>query len=108
FTPHHFADSHRSIIYHDRKLIGRDIVAAPDNKIAEIATGHGRLPSDALIDKLDSLAIRHTKSPMRPSWSLRLCSCRRHWRQISLACRWWRACRLEILSCCGRHGHLYN
>src|SRR5205823_14994490 len=90
---------------------------------AEVATGHGRLFPKAFIDKLDSLAIRHTKSPMCPTWRFPgTCSCRRHWQQFPLSCRRdsgsynlsrsfqrylrRQACRLQILSCCGRRGRL--
>src|SRR4029453_6156811 len=64
------------------------MVASPDDKVAEIAPSYGRLFSDTLIDKVDSLAIRHAKSPV--------CPC----------CRGGRVGRKFIPS--GRHGCLYN
>src|SRR4029453_5009352 len=64
------------------------MVASPDDKVAEIAPSYGRLFSDTLIDKVDSLAIRHAKSPVCPCY------------------RGGRVGRKFIPS--GRHGCLYN
>ncbi len=63
-APHNFADPHGGVIDHDRQLIRRDIVAAPDNEVSEIASGDHPLRAEVKIGEQDLLAIGNPKAPV--------------------------------------------
>jgi hypothetical protein len=58
-SAHDLADLHGTIISNDRKLVGRNIVATPDHKVAKVAACDEPLPSQMLIEKGDFLPIRN-------------------------------------------------
>jgi hypothetical protein len=62
----YFTDLHRRVIRNYRQLISRHVVFSPNNEIAEIPSGGRALRSKALIDELQRLRIRHTKTPVVP------------------------------------------
>src|SRR5207248_1317058 len=61
----HFGYSHGSVIDDNSELIGREIVVAPDHKIAEVLASNEPLQAKAGVHELDRLAIRHAKAPVR-------------------------------------------
>ena len=61
---HHFRDSHRRVIGHDRKLIGGHVVAPPDHEVAEVASGDEVLPTLTQIVELGGLAIGNEEPPV--------------------------------------------
>jgi len=49
FPAHNFRDVHGGIINDDRKLIGRHIIASPDDEIAKVLPGDCHLNPETLI-----------------------------------------------------------
>jgi len=65
-APHDFRDSHRRVVNHNRELVSRNIVAAPDEKISEIEilSRDVALPAKIQIRKLDRLTVQDPKPPV--------------------------------------------
>ena len=60
--------AHLGIVRDHRKLIRRNIVSSPDDKVAEVFSGHERLPSKLEIVEAYCLASRHSKAPVDSPW----------------------------------------
>ena len=63
--PHDFGDPHGGIVDHDRELIGRHLIFAPDDEIAEVDPGRGALPPGPAVDERQFFAGRDPKAPGR-------------------------------------------
>jgi len=61
---HNFGDLHCGIVGHDRKLVGRNIVPPPNQKITKIGAGNIASRPHIPIAEADRLALRHTKPPV--------------------------------------------
>ncbi len=64
FTANDFADLHRVIVGDDGQLVGRKTVLAPDDEVAEVATGNALDAAGASIDKRDCLSVGDAKAPI--------------------------------------------
>jgi hypothetical protein len=64
-----FADLHGMVIGNDRKLVRRNIVSAPDYKVAKVASRHETLCSQTLVEKGDLLPFRNPEAPVHTSRS---------------------------------------
>lgn len=71
-APNDFGDSHRLIVGYNRKLVGGNVIATPDQKIRKIFSGNELLYPQAAILKRDALDIRHTESPANPGRNIPL------------------------------------
>jgi hypothetical protein len=65
-APHDFRDPHRRIVHYHCQLVSGNIVAPPDEEIAEIeiVAGDIALPPEIQIRKLDCLTLRNAKAPV--------------------------------------------
>ena len=60
---HHFGDAHGGVIHHDCELIGRDVVFAPYDEIAEVDARDRALRPGRSIKKLQGFALGNAKAP---------------------------------------------
>src|SRR5207302_11323330 len=58
-----FSDLHGGIVDHHGKLVGGDIVAAPEQKVGEVASGDELLVSEITVVERDRLAVTDFKAP---------------------------------------------
>ena len=63
-SAHHFGDPHRRVIDHDCQLIGRNIIPAPHQKIAEVTSRDITLPTLTQIGEFNFVPVRHPKAPV--------------------------------------------
>ena len=63
-TAHHLGDALGGIVDHDRELVGRDVVLAPDHKITKVRARHRVLRTGTLIEKLQGLPFRDAEAPV--------------------------------------------
>ncbi len=61
---HHFCDLHRSIVHHHRKLISRNIIAAPNHEVSKVAPRHKPLRPEMQVVKTNLLPIGNPKPPI--------------------------------------------
>lgn len=59
-----FGDVHGNIVHDAGELIGRDIVVAPDDEVAEVFPGNELLRAEVGIVESDGLAIGNAKTPV--------------------------------------------
>ena len=64
FATHDLADLHGVVVDRDGELIGRDIVASPDDEITEVSTRHRALWSETQVDEADLFAVGYAESPI--------------------------------------------
>ena len=65
-TSDDFRDPHLRIVDHHGELVSRNIIAAPDQKVAEISPSHELLLSQVLIGESHCLSLKNTKPPVQP------------------------------------------
>ena len=67
---HNFGDPHRSIVDHNRQLVGRNIIAPPHNEVPKIAPRHHPLRPQMQIGETRSPRHpeRETASSLRQAW----------------------------------------
>jgi hypothetical protein len=63
-SSNYFRDPHGGIIHSDSHLISGNIVASPNDEVAEIASGNKFLGSEMKIVKPDGFAIRNMEAPV--------------------------------------------
>ena len=56
-SAHNLRDAHGRVVRHDRELIGRNIVVAPDDEVAEVASSDECLWAEVAVDEGDGLAV---------------------------------------------------
>jgi hypothetical protein len=64
FAPHNLGDLHLRIINDNGKLVGRQIVVSPDDKIPEVAASFKRMRTGATVVERDLASIGHAKTPV--------------------------------------------
>ncbi len=65
-SAHYFCNLHGSVVNHDRELICRHIVPAPNDEVPEIPASDDMLRPEMQIGKSYFFAIRNPKSPVEP------------------------------------------
>ncbi len=70
FSTHNFSDFHCRVVGHAGKLVTRNAIAPPDNKVAKIHARHKALRTQIPVLKLDGLAVRNAKTPVRFIWKI--------------------------------------
>ena len=79
-----FRDPHLGIVDHDSELICGNIIATPDDEVAEVAPRNETLWTQMRVGKADFFAVGHAESPV--------CTCgRRRWSGMRLVARDWPA-----------------
>src|SRR6516162_4153557 len=63
-SAHNLGDLHSGIIDNNCKLICGDVVAAPDDEVAEILTRYERLRTLTLVGETDRFAVGYSEAPV--------------------------------------------
>jgi hypothetical protein len=66
-TANNFGDLHGGVIDNYGELVRGNVVATPDEEVAEIAASDKILRSEMLIVEVDGFAVRHAESPVDTS-----------------------------------------
>lgn len=78
---HDLRDLHRRIVNHNRQLVRRDIIAAPDDEVTEVTPRDQPLWSEAQVIEANLLTVPDAKAPVNPGGRVR---CRR-WHRLRAA-----------------------
>jgi len=63
FAANHLGDLHRMVVGHDGQFVGGEIVAPPDDEVAEVDAGRPTHGAAESVVKLDRAAVGHAESP---------------------------------------------
>jgi len=64
---HNFGDSHGRIVHHARKLVCRNVIMPPDDKIAEVLPGDKLLRTELSVREGNGFAVGHAETPVEAS-----------------------------------------
>ena len=81
---HDFRDAHGRIVGHAGQLIAGNVVAPPDDKVAEVHAGHKALRTQVEVDELNRLAVGNAETPVESAGILKFA---RPWDREAAACR---------------------
>lgn len=67
-APDDLRDSGKDVVDYNREFVGRDVVAVPNQKIAEVPAGEFFDGAEISIPKGNGLPVWHTKPPIQAGW----------------------------------------
>lgn len=73
FAADDFGDGHFGVVDGDCELVRGDVVAAPDDKVAEVTASSEGLWAEMLVDESDSFAVWHAEAPVNAGWFGEVC-----------------------------------